>query len=152
LDESIRILELLLAGGVAVLMREAVAALRVRSASQRADRREGVDAAERLSKVSARFAESIEERLTKIEAENQVLEERLSALLSENSVLHERLNNSDRSYAELGQRLQGEIALRTHLQHENEELRTRVRSLEQEVAVLRSELSERSVPSGPEST
>lgn len=151
MDDPIHILELLLAGGVALLVREFVAALKARGESQRADQREDVEAADRLSNVAARLTERFEDRLLKLEEENRIFGERVAVLQGENSVLLDRLNQSDRRYAELGARLQGEIALRTHLQKENEELRLRVRSLEQEVAILRSKLGEQqSISDGPE--
>ena len=46
----------------------------------------------------------------------------------------------DKLYSELGLRLQGEIALRVHLQTEKEMLEKRVAELEAEVKTLRAKL------------
>ena len=151
MDDLGRLLELIFAGGAALLLRELVAALKARADSRRQDHKaramEGreerqsiIADAERLSALSVRLTVDTEERISRLEIENRELAERIGALQSENSVLIERLNNMDKLYSELGLRLQGEIALRVHLQHENEQLKARVAELETEVKMLRSKL------------
>jgi len=151
LDDVGRLLEFFLAGGAALLLREAVAALKARADSKRQDhkalavesrdeRESIIEGAERISALSVRRAEETEERIKALEDDNRHLNEVVGALRSENSVLLERLDNMDKLYSELGLRLQGEIALREHWRRMSEKLEARVAELEAEVKTLRAKL------------
>lgn len=115
-------------------------ALNLRSASRRKD------TSARFKEMRALINELQQENTRRVARIDQLADLNLknqSALVKlrdENDALRLRLQNMDQLYAELGQRLEGEMKMRSKLQSENDALKLEVEALRGEVEDLRQRL------------